>query len=66
MELLKLFASSMNFTYALVELDDMQFGVLNNGTMTGAVGMLQRGEADLAVGMYSLNEARLKAAHYTL
>ena len=64
MDILSLLAESMNFTYTLVEPNDMQWGVIDNGTWTGAVKMLYSGEADLAVGHFALNAARFSVVHY--
>ena len=64
MDILQLLAGSMNFTYTLVEPDDMEYGVFENGTWMRAVGMVQRREADLAVDMYAIDPARYNVIQY--
>ncbi|XP_022257163.1 glutamate receptor ionotropic, kainate 1-like isoform X2 [Limulus polyphemus] len=52
-------------SYTLVTASDRKWGVIENGTWSGMVGMLHRGEADLGLGPFSANLQRYDVAEFT-
>ncbi|XP_076330897.1 putative glutamate receptor [Tachypleus tridentatus] len=62
---LKLLATSMNFTYNLKTPPDHEWGILANKRWTGMMGMLIQNEADVALGPFALSYDRYKAVEVT-
>ncbi|XP_041351058.1 glutamate receptor ionotropic, kainate 4-like [Gigantopelta aegis] len=65
-DLLKALARRLNFTYEFVEPTHGTWGVLDNGSWNGLVGMMERREADLALADLSININRSKVMDYLL
>lgn len=65
-EFLKLLLKGLKRPYRLVIPKDLSWGIeLENGSVTGLLGMVTRNEADMAMGSLFLNERRAKAIYYT-
>ncbi|XP_021356287.1 glutamate receptor ionotropic, kainate 3-like [Mizuhopecten yessoensis] len=65
-DLLEHMASSLNFTYEVVEPSDRQWGILNaNGTWTGLVGQLEKWEVDLVAAPLSAQAKREEVMDFT-
>ncbi|XP_069951462.1 probable glutamate receptor [Cherax quadricarinatus] len=64
--LLKILAKSMNFTYTYVRPPDESFGAkLADGSWTGMVGMVGRGEADIGLGPFGVTATRADIVDFT-
>ncbi|CAD5121791.1 DgyrCDS10267 [Dimorphilus gyrociliatus] len=63
-KILDLLAEKLKFRYKLLEPDNLQFGIIENGSWNGAIGMLDNKKADLAIGPYNVLEQRLEAVDF--
>ncbi|XP_071545437.1 uncharacterized protein [Panulirus ornatus] len=63
---LNIFATTMNFTYRYVRPPDRSWGIkLDDGTWTGMVGIVGRKEADFGLGPYDLTALRAEVVDFT-
>nr|XP_045624236.1 probable glutamate receptor [Procambarus clarkii] len=64
--LLKIIAKSVNFTYRYVRPPDGSWGAkLADGSWTGMVGMVGRGEADFGLGPFGVSATRAEMVDFT-
>ncbi|KAK8374177.1 hypothetical protein O3P69_018913 [Scylla paramamosain] len=64
-DLMKILASRLNFTYSVLRPVDGEWGrFLPNGSATGMIGMNQRQEVDMALGPFSVTYDRSKVVDY--
>ncbi|XP_041351117.1 glutamate receptor ionotropic, kainate 4-like [Gigantopelta aegis] len=63
-DILNVMAKYLNFTYVITQPEDMQWGLLVNGTWNGIVGILVRREADLQISSLTVHEDRAMVLHF--